>query len=227
MRQIPMDSVSNFVSRIFVRSRSTSRKHRSAPPQPHNNNINDDHNATNTDIIESGTPTFGENNKNIITPPTTSSVPTDTPINTTTTTTASTTIPASIDSLDDVSASPTTEDSVNVNTLEFAASRDLAFFLDSGWSSSVKKSHDETQKKLTFPQFEYLLRDPTKYQERPATSNGPPRRQPSIGQQFFSGTLPRKAKKLSLSRPRSAVNLIKRVRSTPNFKDQQQQRQQQ
>ncbi|KAG2228284.1 hypothetical protein INT45_011076 [Circinella minor] len=222
MRQIPMDSVSNFVSRIFVRSRSTTKKHRSAPPQPNNNN--NDHNATHTDITESGTPTFEENNKNIITPPTSSSEPTDTttPINTTTT---STTIPDSFDSLDDVSASPTTDHSVNVNTLEFAASRDLAFFLDSGWSSSVKKSHDETQKKLTFPQFEYLLHDPTKDQERPATSNGPPRRQRSIGQQFFNGTLPRKAKNLSLTRPKSAVNLIKRVRSTPNFKDQQQQQQ--
>ena len=215
MRQIPMDSVSHFVSRIFVRNRSTTKKHRSAPAKP--NNDNDHDNATTTNMMDGGAPTPEETHKNN-TPPT-SSEPT---------TAITTATPDSFDSLDDVPASPTTENSVNVNTLEFAASRDLAFFLDSGWSSSVKKSHDETRQKLTFPQFEYLLHDPKEDQEqRPATSSGPPRRQRSIGQQFFTGTLPRKAKNLSLSRPKSAVNLIKRVRSTPNFKDQQQQQQSQ
>ncbi|KAI9270625.1 hypothetical protein BDA99DRAFT_534734 [Phascolomyces articulosus] len=214
MRQIPMDSVSNFVSRIFVR-RST-KKHRSAPAKPNNN-------AT------IGAPTSEENSDPIsseqqpLSPPNNNTAATTTIATTATTTTT----PDSFETDDLPPASPITEKSVNVDTLEFAASRDLAYFLDSGWSSSVKKRNEETQQKLSFPAFEYLLHEPAKdylEEQRPATSSGT--RQRSSGRQFFSGTLPRKPKNLSLNRPKSAVSLIKRVRSTPNFKDQQQQQQQ-
>ncbi|KAI8142202.1 hypothetical protein BJV82DRAFT_669865 [Fennellomyces sp. T-0311] len=114
----------------------------------------------------------------------------------------------SVDS--DVPQSPQSDNSVNVATLEFAASRDLATFLEHDWPS-VKQND-----RLEFPAFEYLL-----HQRKVATPEPPEDQRPSTSSgrsRPVFGTLPKKPKHLSLNRPKSAIAMIKRVRSTPNFR---------
>ncbi|KAI9494811.1 hypothetical protein BDB00DRAFT_291636 [Zychaea mexicana] len=226
---IPMDSVSHFVSRIFVRRSSKKHQRRSAgaaagatpsaaaaplPPSPRQPN-NAATNATSSEQNPIAEPTTTTNT-------TTATVDNQQPQPQPLRTTFST--PESFES-DESPASPRTENSVNVDTLEFDASRDLVSFLDSGWSSSVKKQN-EAKPQLAFPAFEYLLHEPQQPKQseelqRPATSSGM-----RNSRQLF-GTLSKKPINLSLNKPKSAVNLIKRIRSTPNFKEQQRQQQQQ
>ena len=99
--------------------------------------------------------------------------------------------------------SPLTDNSINVDSLEFAASRDLATFLELDWPS-VRQNDP-----LKFPAFEYLLQQRQRNtpepieDQRPATSSGRARATLS--------SLPKKAKHLSLNRPKAAIAMIKRV----------------